>query len=126
MFRDIDTVSRLWRGEEITFPGPKGEVTRSTLPRPVQSELPVWVTSAGNPETYRMAGQAGANVLTHLLGQSVQEVADKIRIYREARAAAGHDPAAGIVTLIACPPSSRRVAGARSYASSRPPPLFPS
>ena len=79
---------------------PRAARTRSTLPRPVQSELPVWVTSAGNPETYRMAGEAGANVLTHLLGQSVQEVANKIRIYREARAAAGHDPAAGIVTLM--------------------------
>jgi len=100
MFRDIDTVRSLWRGEAVSFPGPHGDVERVTLPRPLQPELPVWVTSAGNPETYRLAGEAGANVLTHLLGQSVEEVAEKIRIYREARAAAGHDPATGQVTLM--------------------------
>jgi natural product biosynthesis luciferase-like monooxygenase protein len=100
MLRDVELVRRLWRGEAPEFPGPKGPVARATLPRPVQAELPVWITSAGNPETYAMAGSAGANVLTHLLGQSVEEVAEKILIYRKARAEAGHDPAAGVVTLM--------------------------
>jgi natural product biosynthesis luciferase-like monooxygenase protein len=100
MVRDIDTVRRLWRGEELSFPGPKGEVKRAPLPRPVQAELPVWVTTAGNPDTYRLAGETGANVLTHLLGQSVKEVAEKIGVYRAARAAAGLDPSTGIVTLM--------------------------
>jgi natural product biosynthesis luciferase-like monooxygenase protein len=71
-----------------------------TQPRPVQHELPFWITSAGNPETYRLAGALGANVLTHLLGQSVDEVATKIRVYREARAEAGFDPSTGIVSLM--------------------------
>jgi acyl carrier protein len=70
-----------------------------TLPRPVQAELPTWVTVAGNPETYRQAGEAGAFVLTHLLGQSVDELADKLRLYREARRQAGH-AGAGRVTLM--------------------------
>ncbi len=101
MLRDVETVRRLWRGESIEFPGPDGSsIARVTLPRPVQKELPVWITSAGNPETYRLAGEAGANVLTHLLGQSVEEVAEKIRIYRQARAAAGFDASTGIVTLM--------------------------
>ena len=42
-----------------------------TLPRPVQAELPVWLTSAGTPATFERAGTLGVNVLTHLLGQSV-------------------------------------------------------
>jgi natural product biosynthesis luciferase-like monooxygenase protein len=101
MFEQLEQVRRLWRGEKIPFPGPLGqEVLLETLPRPVQPELPVWVTTAGNPDTYRQAGEVGANVLTHLLGQSVEELAGKIRIYREARAAAGHDPALGRVTLM--------------------------
>jgi hypothetical protein len=58
------------------------------------------VTTAGNEETYRMAGASGANVLTHLLGQSLEEVAGKVRVYREARSAAGLDPRAGKVTLM--------------------------
>lgn len=101
MVRDVDVVRRLWRGESLEFQGPHGDmVPRTTLPRPVQKELPVWITSAGNPDTYRLAGAIGANVLTHLLGQSVDEVADKIRIYRQALADNGHDPNSGKVTLM--------------------------
>ncbi|WP_291982179.1 MupA/Atu3671 family FMN-dependent luciferase-like monooxygenase [Luteitalea sp.] len=86
----IDTVRRLWRGETLTFPGPRGDVAVRTLPRPVQPELPLWFTTAGNPESYEIAGTLGVNVLTHLLGQSVDELADKITLYRKARKAAGH------------------------------------
>ena len=101
MARDIDVVRRLWRGEAVRFPGPLGkDVEVVTQPRPVQKELPFWVTTAGNPESYRAAGEMGANVLTHLLGQTLDELRDKIRIYREAREQAGHDPATGKVSLM--------------------------
>lgn len=101
MLEQIDQVRRLWRGEKVSFRNPLGQdVAIETLPRPVQAELPFWVTTAGNPDTYRQAGELGANILTHLLGQSVEEVAGKISIYRQARAAAGHDPATGRVTLM--------------------------
>jgi natural product biosynthesis luciferase-like monooxygenase protein len=101
MFRSIDTVRRLWRGEAVEFANPLGQVVPTrTLPRPVQAELPTWVTTAGNAETYRLAGESGANLLTHLLGQTVEEVGEKVKVYRAARAAAGLDPDAGIVTLM--------------------------
>jgi natural product biosynthesis luciferase-like monooxygenase protein len=91
MFRDIDIVRRLWRGESVQMPGPLGkDVNIKILPRPVQHELQVWVTAAGNPETFEMAGKLGANVLTHLLGQSIEEVAAKVALYRKARREAGH------------------------------------
>lgn len=86
----IDTVRRLWRGETLSFPGPRGEVAVRTLPRPVQQDLPVWYTTAGNPESYELAGTLGVNVLTHLLGQTVDELADKITLYRKAWKRAGH------------------------------------
>src|SRR5439155_11447114 len=73
LLEQIDQVRRLWRGEKIPFPNPLGqEVAIQALPRPVQPELPFWLTTAGNPDTYRQAGRLGANVLTHLLGQSVE------------------------------------------------------
>ena len=101
MFESLDTVRRLWRGEEVSFPGPLGQpVALRTLPRPVQDELPVWITTAGNPETYEQAGRAGANLLTHLLGQSIEELAPKIAAYRRARADAGFDPNGGVVSLM--------------------------
>ena len=101
MLEQIETVRKLWRGEQVAFENPMGDmVDIVTLPRPVQKELPVWVTTAGNPETYKQAGALGANILTHLLGQTVEELAEKIRIYRSARAEAGYDPAAGKVSLM--------------------------
>jgi len=100
MMRNIDTVRRLWRGETVAFPGVTGRpVEVRTLPRPVQKELPGWLTVAGNPESYRQAGQMGLNVLTHLLGQSVEELSAKLALYRQAWREAGHK-GEGRVTLM--------------------------
>jgi natural product biosynthesis luciferase-like monooxygenase protein len=100
MLRNIDVVRRLWRGESVAFDGPLGKpVELRTLPRPVQKELPYWVTSAGNPQTFVDAGRLGANVLTHLLGQSVEELAEKIAAYRKAYKDAGH-AGEGFVSLM--------------------------
>ena len=100
MLRDIEVVRRLWRGESMAFDGPLGKpVELRILPRPVQPELPYWVTSAGNPQTFIDAGRIGANVLTHLLGQTVEELADKLAGYRQARRQAGH-AGEGVVSLM--------------------------
>ena len=99
-FEHLETVRRLWRGDTVTFPGPDGRpVEVRTRPRPRQAELPFWITTAGNPETFRQAGAIGANLLTHLLGQTVEELSEKIRVFRAARRGAGH-PDAGHVTLM--------------------------
>jgi len=100
MEREIPIVQALWRGESRDFPGPNGRtVAVSTLPRPVQRELPTWITSAGDPETFRAAGRLGTNILTHLLGQPVEDLDAKISAYREAWRAAGH-AGKGQVTLM--------------------------
>lgn len=101
MYAAADQVRRLWRGEGVEFPKADGSTfTVKTQPRPVSSELEIWVTTAGNPETWREAGEMGAHVLTHLLGQSIEEVAGKITLYHEALRKAGHDPARFKVTLM--------------------------
>ncbi|MBP0484328.1 MupA/Atu3671 family FMN-dependent luciferase-like monooxygenase [Sagittula salina] len=101
MIEAIDTVRRLWRGEAVEFPKKDGTPHAVvTQPRPVSTDLPVWVTTAGNPATWREAGENGCHVLTHLLGQSVEEVAEKIRLYHDALRGAGHDPEDFKVTLM--------------------------
>jgi natural product biosynthesis luciferase-like monooxygenase protein len=96
----IDQVQQLWRGETLELPGHDGEpVPVRTLPRPVQDELPVWLTSAGSPSTFERAGTLGVNVLTHLLGQSVEQLAENIARYRAAWRDAGHG-GDGRVTLM--------------------------
>ncbi|SMY06885.1 MupA/Atu3671 family FMN-dependent luciferase-like monooxygenase [Flavimaricola marinus] len=101
MFETIEQLRKLWAGEPVGFPTAKGDMFDVvTQPRPVSSKLPIWVTTAGNPDTWREAGRIGANVLTHLLGQSVAEVEGKIALYHEALREAGHDPADFSVTLM--------------------------
>ena len=100
MLSNIEVVRRLWRGEAVSFPGPHGKpVDIRTLPRPIQTELPIWLTAAGNPETFELAGQMGCHLLTHLLGQSLADVTDKMHLYRAAWKKAGHE-GNGHVTLM--------------------------
>jgi len=91
MLEQLAQVRALWRGEALPRRDGRGELTEiRTLPRPLQPELPVWVTAGADPETFRLAGEAGAGLLTHLLGQSPEELGQKIAHYRTAWRAAGH------------------------------------
>ncbi|HEY0544288.1 MAG TPA: LLM class flavin-dependent oxidoreductase [Pyrinomonadaceae bacterium] len=101
MYRHIELVQRLWAGETVELPGVDGNVVAvKVLPRPVQPRLPMWVTSAGNPETWTRAGEIGANVLAALIGYSFEDLRERINNYRKARERAGHDPHTGIVSMM--------------------------
>jgi natural product biosynthesis luciferase-like monooxygenase protein len=101
VFDTMREVQRLWRGETFEGTSGVGKPARVRIfPRPVQRELPVWLTVAGNPKHFERAGASGANLLTHLLDQDESVLASRIALYREARAAAGFDPATGVVSLM--------------------------
>ena len=100
MVQKMDELKRLWRGESIMRVGGEGtEHEIRTYPRPVQDELPIFVTAAGTPQTFETAGREGAHLLTHLLGQSVEQLEEKIKMYRKAWDEAGH-PGRGTVALM--------------------------
>lgn len=81
----VTTIRALWRGEEVTVTDGTGKPARVRIyPEPVQTELPIWLTSAGGVETFKAAGALGTGVLTHLLGQDIKTVAAKIAAYRSA------------------------------------------
>lgn len=101
MAEGIEVVRRLWRGEAVERRNGNGaQVLVAIRPRPVQPELPFWYTAAGSPDTFRAAGRAGGFVLTNLMGQSLEDLADKVGLYREAWRDAGHAPGDGHVTLM--------------------------
>jgi natural product biosynthesis luciferase-like monooxygenase protein len=101
MFRAIETVQALWRGESTSARSGSGNTIEVRIhPVPVSKVLRTWITAAGSPDTFVRAGAIGANILTHLLGQTVEQVAQQIARYRTARADNGHDPDAGIVSLM--------------------------
>lgn len=100
LYDGIDQVRSLWKGNPLTLSNPSGaDATVEIYPKPIQKELPVWITAAGSPDTFRMAGTKGAFLLTHLLGQTVEELKEKIALYRTARREAGYE-GAGHVTLM--------------------------
>ena len=94
----LQTIRQLWRGESVRLPGGTGtEIDVQLFPRPVQPELPVWLTCA-QADSFVKAGEQGLNVLAQLQNQTFEEVATRVRLYREARVRAGHDR--GHVTIL--------------------------
>lgn len=98
----VADVRRLWRGEELEFPDGEGAKRSVRIyPRPVQPELPVWVTSSGSPSTFATAGRLGAGVLTYLLGQDHAALTRNIAAYREELAEAhGADATGHVVVMV--------------------------
>ncbi|SFJ02855.1 natural product biosynthesis luciferase-like monooxygenase domain-containing protein [Streptosporangium canum] len=91
----------LWAGKPVSrLDGAGQPVELLSHPRPATARLPIWLTSSGNVSTWKAAAAADTHVLSALLEQSVEELADKIAVYRKARAEAGLDPAAGRVTVM--------------------------
>lgn len=100
MVSDVAEIRRVWRDGSWTGPNPLGaEVTLPVFPRPVQPELPIWVTVSRSEETFRQAGRLGAHVLTHLENQDVAALTDKIALYRAALAE-HHPGREGTVTVM--------------------------
>ncbi|MET7638033.1 MupA/Atu3671 family FMN-dependent luciferase-like monooxygenase [Streptomyces sp. NPDC005438] len=100
MIDGVATVRSLWRGESVSLTAGNGEeIDVAIRPRPVQPELPVWLSSGGTPATFRAAAEQGVNILTHLLGQDLDALAENIRLYHDTwRETWGED--GGRVTLM--------------------------
>ena len=93
MYEQIDTIRALWWGEPMTRKNTFGKEMQLTLyPKPVQPQLPIWITSLGKVATFRSAEAWDANVLTHMITQDIYILKDKISVYRRAPATKGLDP----------------------------------
>jgi natural product biosynthesis luciferase-like monooxygenase protein len=96
----IETIRALFRGESVPAKSGDGrDLQVKIFPPPIQRAPPIWITSGGSPETFRMAGTMGANVLTNLLVMSPDALAGNIAAYRQAYRDAGH-VGEGHVTLM--------------------------
>jgi natural product biosynthesis luciferase-like monooxygenase protein len=101
MFQSIELVRKLWAGERVGFRAPQEtDIDLRILPRPIQEHLPIWLTSSGNPQTWKRAGEIGAHVLTAMQGETVETLKKKIDQYRESLAAHGHEPESGQVAVM--------------------------
>ncbi|WP_164986374.1 non-ribosomal peptide synthetase [Streptomyces roseicoloratus] len=101
MTEQLEEFRTLWRGEPVRRVGGSGEtVDVRIFPAPVQDEPPIWLTSVGTVQTFEKAGASGANLLTHLFGQNPDDLAEKIKAYRQAREAAGHTGPGQVTVMV--------------------------
>lgn len=101
LFQNVRVIQNLWAGESLTVKGVDGlEVNVKILPKPIQPRLRTWLTIQSKPESWVKAGEIGANVLTAIVSQPLDVLAEKIRLYRESLAKHGYDPAAGQVAVM--------------------------
>ena len=100
MWRGIQEVQQLWRGEAVNFQDATGKIVSvRSLPRPIHPQLPTWITCQST-ETFIEAGRLGANILTSLLGGSLEQLVPKIQQYKKSLSKHGHDPDSKIVSLM--------------------------
>ncbi len=96
-----EQLQQVWRGQPVTRLDAYGQPHEVlTYPRPVQPELPVWLTTSQREEAWEFAGSHGFNVLSALINFGPKDLEKRIGLYRRARQAAGLDPAAGTVSLM--------------------------
>ena len=101
MWENLEKVERLWRGEAVAARDGAGkEVHLHVFPRPLQPRLPTWVTCATDPALFERTGASGYNVLTSLLGQSLDEALERIGLFHAAADKAGHARASRTATLM--------------------------
>ncbi|MEM8778238.1 MAG: LLM class flavin-dependent oxidoreductase [Cyanobacteria bacterium P01_G01_bin.49] len=100
MWKGIETVQKLWEGQQVELKDATGKTFNvKTFPRPIQSKLPTWIVCQSS-STFIEAGKMGANILTSLLGGTLEQVAPQISLYRQSLKQNGYDPTTRKVAMM--------------------------
>jgi probable LLM family oxidoreductase len=90
----LDLLLKIRENERVTWSG-RFRAPMDSLgvyPRPVQDPLPVWIGVGGNPNSVMRAGTLGLPLVIAIIGGEPRRFTPLIDLYRQAGAAAGHDP----------------------------------
>jgi natural product biosynthesis luciferase-like monooxygenase protein len=88
----MEEVRRAWRGEPVTLSNGVGaQVELVTLPRPLQPELPMWLTVQSD-SSFAWAGRQGYPILTNLNFTKPAQLRDRVSAYREGAREGGRGP----------------------------------
>ncbi|HZG57214.1 LLM class flavin-dependent oxidoreductase [Paenibacillus sp.] len=91
----LELLLKIRESEKVTWSGnhrPSID-NRGVYPRAEQEPLPVWIASGGTPESVVRAGMLGLPLALAIIGGMPEQFAPLVRLYKEAAARAGHDPA---------------------------------
>lgn len=101
MWKGVETLRALWRGEKFSGKNGSGETIEVAIyPRPLQPELPLWVTSAGALKTMTASGRHGFGLLTHLLGQTLEDVETRVQQYKAYRVRGGFETPGRVALML--------------------------
>jgi probable LLM family oxidoreductase len=97
----LDLLLAIRASERVTWSGRHRAPLENAIvwPRPVQDPLPVWIAVGGTPQSVVRAGTLGLPLTIAIIGGGPERFAPLVDLYREAFAAAGHDPADGRVAI---------------------------
>ncbi|MBY9077840.1 LLM class flavin-dependent oxidoreductase [Paenibacillus sp. HN-1] len=90
----LDLLLKLQQSEKVNWSGRHRPAIPNlgVYPRPVQNPLPIWIGSAGSPESAVRAGELGLPFALAIIGKvNPSDYAEHVRLYKEAAARAGHD-----------------------------------
>ena len=66
---------------------------QGVYPRPYQDRLPIWLGVGGTPQSFVRAGALGLPLMIGIIGGGFENFVPAVKLYREAGARAGHEPA---------------------------------
>ncbi len=91
----LDIVLKAWTEDPFTYEGQFYQYRDlSVIPKPVQRpHPPIWLAATASEESFVLAGQRGYHLMTIPHTHAVADIRRKIRLYRDALAGAGFDPA---------------------------------
>jgi probable LLM family oxidoreductase len=97
----LDLLLKIRDSERVTWSGRHRAPLTDALvwPRPVQERLPVWVAVGGTPQSVVRAGTLGLPLTLAIIGGQPERFAPLVELYRQAWAAAGHDPSAARLAI---------------------------
>lgn len=92
---------RLWSGKPVLKKDGLGVDTEINIyPAPYSKKIPLWFTVSGDTDSFVRAGRLGMNLLTHLLGQTANDLKNKIQIYKKSLTSHGYDANSFTVTVM--------------------------
>ncbi|MGW2490903.1 MupA/Atu3671 family FMN-dependent luciferase-like monooxygenase [Streptomyces sp. NPDC001606] len=101
MYEQLASVRQLWSGARLTARSGTGDPVEVSLhPKPVQPRLPLFLAVLSDPASYERAAREGLGVVTNLMQQSVEQLAENIARYRRTRAECGLAPDEGRVVVL--------------------------
>ena len=89
----FDIIKKAWTGEPFAYDGKHYKFAKLRVePQPFQKPVPIWVACSRSKDSFDAAGREGACLMMNQYPMTVPQMKERFAWYKDAYAAAGHDP----------------------------------